>query len=134
MTKEDKKKIRWGWLIILGIVLVIVFWPNSESNSESNIDSQKSNNQEKLAPFELELANVGTSLTMYKVINRNDYPWHNVEIIVNEDYSCWSREILEPGDLITINAVTCNQFAVNYNMVESIWIEADEGAEKYSLK
>lgn len=114
-----------GILILVAIIFIVwLFWPSS-SNSDSS---------QNLAKFEPELTSLGGSLTTYKVINRNDYAWHNVEIIVNDYYSCWSRAVVESGESITISAATCNDFAVNYNSVNSLLIEADEGVERRSLR
>ncbi|GAH27039.1 unnamed protein product, partial [marine sediment metagenome] len=116
---------------------------NEEPADENNIislnlqdqkTSQQNNFQDKLAPLDSEVGPVGTSLTMYRIINRNDYPWHNVEITVNSYYSCWGRDLLEPGEVITIEAVMCNRFSLSNQMVTSLLIETDEGVERYSLR
>jgi hypothetical protein len=123
----EKKKswIRKYWLLLFLIFLTFFYLTGKSTLND---------NSNQLPPLESEVAQIGNSLTMYEVINKNDYPWHNVEVIVNKDYSCWSRDILEPEDSILVNAVTCNQFAVNDQIIESIWIECDGGAERYSLK
>lgn len=127
---EAKKKSwfqrHWILAVILGLFILGVIGNSSTKNSSFT-------DYNKLAKFESEVAQIGNSLTTYKVINRNNYSWHNVEITVNDHYSCWSREILESEDSITINAVTCNQFVINYDMIKSIDVKADEGTERYSL-
>lgn len=124
--KEKSDAIK-GFIAIILIIFFLwvfgVFSSGSDKNSNSN-----------LPKFDSEVINIGNSLTMYKIINRNDYDWNNVEIIVNEYYSCWSKDILGPDDSITINAVTCKDFALNYDLVESLWIKSDEGAERFSLR
>jgi hypothetical protein len=125
---EEKKKsfIRKYWFLIFLLFFVyFYFFDRPFSNEDSTVNN--------LPKFDPEVTNIGTSPTMYHIINKNDYPWHNVKIIINGEYSCWSRDILEPEDFITINAITCNQFAVNYNLVESIWVISDEGTERRSL-
>jgi len=129
---EEEKEQRNIILILVGLtissIIILSFIP---TDSPDNLQDQS---KENLAKFEIELAHVGTSLTMYKIINRNDYDWHNIEITVNEYYSCWSREILKSGESITINAVTCRDLAVNHNMIESMWVSSEEGSQRYSLK
>ncbi|MEJ2267544.1 MAG: hypothetical protein P8X70_00515 [Nanoarchaeota archaeon] len=138
---EEKQKswFRRHWIlsILLGFIALGIIGgllPDSESDlTGDTINSQNQNTKQNLAKFESEVGQVGTSLTQYRVINRNNYDWHNVKITVNDYYSCWDRDILESEDSILINAVGCDQFVVNQNIIQSIWIEADEGAERYSL-
>lgn len=130
LEEKEKSWFRKHWIITIILGLFIL---GAISNNESSSNNHSSDIN-KLPKFDPELIRFGDSLTMYKIINRNDYLWHNVEITVNDHYSCWSRDVLEPEDSITIDAVTCNQFVVNYNIVESVDIKSDEGAERYSLK
>ena len=77
--------------------------------------------------LEAEISEPDNSGTYLRVINRNDYDWHNVTITVNDYYSCWSRDVLKPAEVINVQAVTCNQFVVNHNVVYSLTVKADEG-------
>ncbi len=134
MSEEKKKSwFRRHWILTIFLCFMVLGMFGS-LNNDSTQNLIGDSVSEKLPKFNPEVTNVGTSLTMYKVINRNNYPWHHVEITVNNHYSCWSRDVLEPGDSIAINAVTCNQFAINNQIVQYLDIKADEGAERYSLK
>lgn len=119
---------KWIFKMIFIIILAIIFI-NFNGNSKNSIEIT---DNVKLAPLDAEVAQLGTSLTTYKVINRNDYVWHNIKITVNDYYSCWERETLEPEDFIYVEALICNQFAVQNQRVESVEITADEGSAKYS--
>lgn len=141
-TKLDNKK-SWdkrhpiltfiiGLLVV--VILFLVFIGLFSTGEDKNSDSNKDNVQDKLPPLDSEVSQVGTSLTTYRVINRNNYDWHNVIITVNDYYSCWERDTLKPTESILISAVTCNQFALNNQIVESILIESDEGVARYSLR
>ena len=112
-------------IIILIIFIIFLFSPGGDSNNSNSI-------KEKLDPLEASVTPIRGSFTTYQVLNINSYPWHNVKITVNEEYSCWSREVLEPGEKIIIQAATCNDFAVYNNAIYFIEIKADEGWAKYA--
>lgn len=86
----------------------------------------------KKESLKAEIGELGNSGTYLRVINRNDYDWHNVEVTVNDYYSCWSRDVLKPEEIIDVQAVTCNQFAVNQNVVYSLTVNADEGQADFT--
>ena len=127
MNNQERRKAITGLFFL--IIFIIFLW--NITNKLAPTEKTNSIHSEKFSP---ELANIGDSLTMYKIINRNDYAWHNVKITVNDYYSCWFKDTLNSSDSITFNAITCNKFIINHNTVESILIESDEGTQGYSSK
>lgn len=133
---EEKKKswfkrhkIVTGLLILIGLIIIIsIFSGNKDGNSDSNQDDT----QKTLDPLDASVTPVRGSFIEYQVLNINDYTWHNVLITVNEEYDCWGRDVLEPGEKIIIRAAMCNDFAVYNDAIYFIKIEADEGWAKYA--
>ena len=105
---------------------------NYTDSDDSNTPDITEPDTSKKKPLQAEIGELGNSGTYLRVINRNDYDWHNVEIIVNDYYSCWDRDVLKPGEIIDVQAVTCNQFFVNQNVVSSLIVKADEGQTVFS--
>ncbi|MCF7872151.1 hypothetical protein K9L97_03890 [Candidatus Woesearchaeota archaeon] len=70
--------------------------------------------------------------TQLRVINRNNYTWHNVSITVNDYYSCWEQDNLNPEGIIEVQALTCDQFAINHKYIYSILVETDEGKASFT--
>jgi len=121
------KKLIFGICILS---LLVLYGCGEASYTTDNSDSKSQ--PVKRAQLEVEIGELGSTGMLFRVINRNDYDWHNVKITVNDYYSCWERDVLKPGAPITVNAATCNQFAVNQNMVYSVQVETDEGFEEFS--
>ena len=115
---NDLFKALFG-LILFIIIIWVIFIPSGDSS------------QGKLRPLDASVVPVGDSLVQYQITNLNDYPWHNVSITVNEEYSCWSRDILEPGKKIMIIAASCGDFIVFNNIINTISIETDKDFAKY---
>ncbi len=99
---------------------------------DKNSDSNEDNTQEILDPLDASVTPVRGSFIEYQVLNINDYAWHNVLITVNEEYDCWGRDVLEPGEKIIIRAAMCDDFVVYNDAIYFIKIEADEGWAKYA--
>ena len=117
----NKKMIFYSILLLC----ILIISGCSENNSTTNKQTEK-------APLEVEIGEIESSGTQLRVINRNDYDWHNVKVTVNEYYSCWSRDILKPNEVISVNALTCNQFVINHDIVYSLIVEADEGSSEFA--
>ena len=116
----NQKKIFYS----IFILCIIIISGCSENNSTTNKQLER-------APLEAELGEMTAEGTILRVINRNDYDWHNVKVTVNEYYSCWSRDVLKPNEVISVNALTCNQFVINHDIVYSVIVEADEGSSEF---
>ncbi|TKJ17466.1 hypothetical protein CEE44_02935 [Candidatus Woesearchaeota archaeon B3_Woes] len=119
-----KPKYYTGLITLSLLVLFLVSGCTGTNNNNPDITKKKS--------LQAEIGELGDSGTYLRVINRNDYDWHNVKITVNDYYSCWSRDILKPEEVISVNAVTCNQFVINQNVVYSLTVVADEGQTDFT--
>ncbi len=119
--------------LIFGICILSLLVLYGCGETSYTIDNSDSKSQPvKRAQLEVEIGELSSMGTIIRVINRNDYDWHNVNITVNDYYSCWETDVLKPSESITVNAVTCNKFAVNQNMIYSVQVETDEGFEEFS--
>ena len=119
-----------GLIIISLLILFLV--SGCTGTNYNNSDDSSNPEIAKKKPLQAEIGEQGNSGTYLRVINRNDYDWHNVEITVNDYYSCWSRDVLKPEEVIDVQAVTCNQFVVNHNVVYSLTVKTDEGQADFS--
>ena len=126
-----EKSKYYNGLLITSLLIVFLVSGCTETNY-NNSDDRSTPDITKKKPLQAEIGELGNSGTYLRVINRNDYDWHNVEITVNDYYSCWSRDVLKPEEIIDVQAVTCNQFAVNQNAVYSLTVIADEGQADFS--
>ena len=43
-----------------------------------------------------------------------------------------TKPAVKPAEVINVQAVTCNQFVVNHNVVYSLTVKADEGQADFS--
>ncbi len=66
------------------------------------------------------------SNTMVRIVNRNDYSWHNVSITVNDYYSCWEYDVLDSDEGINLEVSGCNQFILNQDYIRKIEINTKE--------
>ncbi len=139
-----------GFILILLIISILstinFFSSDNDINSNSQTDISSNNKQSEAVQqkeidtenneiinekFKVEIGEVGDSGNIIRVTNRNSYDWHNIKITVNDYYSCWSREILKPNEVITVNALYCNEFVLNHKVVNSIEVVADEGKDHF---
>lgn len=80
------------------------------------------------APLEVETGRFGK--LMVRVVNRNDYIWHNVTVSVNEYYKYGQFDKLEPDETITIQGARLGSDFIMYNnRIETVKIETDEGSK-----
>lgn len=120
--------------IILGIILIFIF------SSGGNSDKTTGNNQQKsLASLQAEVSPYGGTLYMYSVTNRNDYPWYNVEIIVDDYYSCnGALNTLDSGSQTTVLLTpSCKDSNGNSDMgtiIKSLKVKTDEGSQYFTLQ
>jgi len=130
----DKEKITLIVLIIL--FFLIAFMSNNEDNNsnKNNIVDSNVKTNKILDPLKIEIVPFADSVVIYKIINRNDYDWHNVTIKVNNYYDCTSYSEIKANTEVIFNSMSsCGaDFSKNYNSIDYIEINTNEGMEVFS--
>lgn len=118
---------------IIALLFVFMITGCRDTNTQYQQEvNEKEDSAIKKAPINAEIGELDNSGKYFIIINRNNYDWHNVKITVNDYYSCWSRDVLKPGEGMEILAVNCNDFVVNQRYVKKLVVEADEGSQIFT--
>jgi hypothetical protein len=118
-------------LLFLVIIIVVIHSFSSGNSPTSDVTSP--------TPLKAEVSPMGGTLYQYSVTNRNNYPWHNVKIIVDAYYSCnGALDTLDPGSqTIVILTPACTDSNGNHDFnqnIQSLKVQADEGSEYFTLQ
>lgn len=134
---DNVKEISFSGAIFyfLTISLLILTFSISSENSntpnveipENNINQNNNNNANE--ELEAEVVPMGDGLTSFTIINRNDFDWENIEVTVNDYYTCSDfQNSIMSGEQVTFIAERCDEFVSNGNIVvNKLEIETNEG-------
>lgn len=116
-------------------VLIFLFWIfGGFSLFSGNSNNPQTGNVNNNVQLNAAVSPIGNDYS-YSITNENNYIWHNVNIVIDDYYSCNGPVGLGPGGKVIISGPTCEDSHGNpdFNqIIKSMNITADEGSEYFT--